>query len=165
MNVPEKYLAYIEMIVSTARVFMAEGNVFQGMAFLGKFGAGIVPVPVNMMDKDRSVMMLKELCKRTEPDYVMMISEAWMVERKDASKADQDDLLNEYKAHKGLADHPERVEIVMLSLETQEGLWFGKSPIKSLGDGKRGFDDLEFTMTTQLEGRFACFLPQSGPVH
>jgi hypothetical protein len=160
-TIPEKYHAHIEMIVSTARGFLAEGGDLQAMAFLGKFGEGVVPLPVDMGHKDRSAMMIREICKVTRPDYVMMISEAWMRERKEMSKEE----MNEYlKSYTGLKDHPDRIDAVFLTLETQEGLWFGHSRIK-IENGKRGFDDLQFELTKKLEGRFSTFLPREGMTH
>jgi hypothetical protein len=159
--IPEKYHAHIEMIVSAARGFLSEGGDLQAMAFLGKFGEGVVPIPVHMGDKDRAAAMVKAICKITRPDYVMMISEAWMVERKE-SRVENDEYL---KSYTGLSDHPDRIDAVFLTLETREGLWFGYSRIKSLGDNARGFDDLQFELTKELEGRFSTFLPREGMTH
>jgi hypothetical protein len=161
-TIPEKYHAYIEMVISVARGFLSEGDELQAMAFLGKLGAGIVPIPMHMGHKDQSAAMIREICKVTRPDCVMMISEAWALDQTNVPVEEVERIAN---SGGSIADHPNRQDVVMLVVETREGLWLGQGQIKSLGGKARGFDDLQFEMKGKVQGRFSSFLPREGTAH
>lgn len=164
MNVPEKYQATIEFIISTARGFMAEGKELQAFVFLGKAGAPLLPCPMNMKDgqtKDISAMVVREIAREGKAEFAIMISEAWGL---DHTKVSMEEIKEYYESHGGISEHPNRIDVVMITLEAPEGFWIAQAPIKSSGEA-REFGDPDFAFMTRAEGRFACFLPQSGPVH
>lgn len=161
MNVPEKYHAYIEMVVSTARGFLSDGMELESIAFLGKFGVGFIPVPMDMGQKDASAAWIKEICRQTRPDFVMMISEAWSLSK----ETSEEEFARIAKSRESIVNHPNRQDIVMLTLETQEGFWLSQTPVRLLSDKKREFDDPEFLFATLLEGRFTQFLPPERETH
>lgn len=131
------------------------------MAFLGKFGEELIPIPMDMEHKDKSAALVTGICKMLRPDYVIMVSEAWGLSR----ETSQEEVMRITKTRESIANHPDRQDIVMLTLETREGFWVAQSPIKSLGGKARGVDDFQFLMMKQAEGRFTCFLPHEGVQH
>jgi hypothetical protein len=166
MNIPENYLREIKMIMGVARGYLSEGRELVPMAFLGKTGLPLLPFPMDMSSnqaKDASAEAVREFAKMAGAEYAIMISEAWALDHTQISK---EEVLKLYESRKGIADHPARQDVVMITLETQAGFWFANTPIKSLGGEARGFGDPEFTFIEQLEGRFTHFLPQkSKTVH
>jgi len=155
-TIPEEYRQDIEKIVSIARGYLSEGGKLSAMAFLGKSGCGLFPVPMDMEHKDLSAKLITELCKDCEADYVIMISEAWAL----SEKVSTEEMERIVATRESIEHHPDRDDIVMITLETRQGYWFGKSLLKSLGGKKRGFDDIQFAMSKEIEGRFASFLPR-----
>jgi len=155
-TIPEEYRKDIEKIVSVARGYLSEGETLSAMAFLGKSGCGFFPVPMNMRHKDESAKLVTELCKQVAADYVIMISEAWAL----SGKVLNEEMERIAASHESIENHPDRDDIVMITLETRQGHWLGKGLIKSLGGKKRGVDDIQFTMEKEMEGRFASFLPR-----
>jgi len=85
-TIPEECRQYIEVIVSVAKQFLSKGESLQAIAFLGKFGCQLMPVPMDMAHKDQSLLFISEICKHTEPDYVIMLSEAWALSEKASSE-------------------------------------------------------------------------------
>jgi hypothetical protein len=156
-TIPEECLQAIKAIVSVARGYLSEGETLSAMAFLGRFGLPFFPVPTDMKHKDQSAKLVTELCKQIRADYVIMISEVWAL----SGKVPNEEMERIAATRESIAEHPDREDIVMISLETYQGYWLGRSPIKSLGGKKRGFDDIQFEMAKEIEGRFASFLPRS----
>jgi hypothetical protein len=156
MNIPEECQRSIDLIASNAREFLSEGEELQAFAFLGKFGIGFTPAPMGMSNKDLAVKLITALCKDVKPDYVIMISEAWAL----SGKVPNEEIERIAASRESIAEHPDREDVVMITLETHQGFWFGQSPIKSLGGKKRGFDDIQFEMAKEMKSRFASFLPR-----
>ena len=155
MKIPDECQRSLDAIVSTARRFLSEGKELQAMAFMGQFGAGFAPIPMDMANKDRSAAFITAICKCAKPDYVIMISEAWAL----SAQCIGAELERLAKTLESISNHPDRIDVVMITLETKEGNWIAQTPIKSLG-GKRKMDDPEFLVFTGIEGRFASFLPR-----
>lgn len=154
-TIPEVYHEDIEMIVKTMRGFMLDGHELQGMAFLGQLENNrLLPVPMPMGDikeKNLSAARVTQLAKLLQPDFIILISEAWL-------KENPGDLEKVRRiAKEGVEHEPDRREIVMLTLETRQGAWLGYADIKSLGGDKRGFGELQF-IKGDTEGRFAHLL-------
>ncbi len=155
MKIPEECQHSLDAIVSRAQEILSEGKELHAFAFLGKFGCRFVAVPMNMSSKDLAAKFITLLCRDTEPDYVIMISEAWTL----SMECTGTELERLAKTRESIANHPNRIDVVMITLETKEGNWIAQAPIKSL-DGKRRMDDPEFLVFTGIEGRFASFLPR-----
>jgi hypothetical protein len=156
-TIPEECRHEVEVIVSVVREYLLEGESLAAMAFMGRFGLPPFPVPMDMKHKDQSTKLVTELCKHAKADYVIMVAEAWAL---DHTKVPKEEFMRIANTHESIANHPDRMDIVMFSLETHKGFWFGQSPIKSLDGKKRGFDDIQFEMKKELEGRFTSFLPR-----
>lgn len=157
-NIPFQYRYTVEKIVATMRKFLADGQELHAFAFLGKIDGRIMPMPMDTesgMSKDTSAYLVQLISKEFKPDFVIVVSEAWALMRENSPE----DIAKFLKEHKSVSEHPDRQEIVLLNLETRHGIWMGTSPIKSLGDKSRGFDDMTFTESKNVQGRFAHFLP------
>jgi acyl-CoA synthetase (AMP-forming)/AMP-acid ligase II len=161
MNIPEKCQQYLDLIVARMRELLSAGEEVQAFAFLGSFSAGIYPVPMDMKNKDVSAAMLKELCKHVEPDFLIFISEAWGL---DQTKVSIEEVKKVWESKKGIADHPNRIDVIMIKLETSTGLWAAQPQIRTV-NGKRSLDDPHFEFMAGAEGRFASFLPRKGTMH
>lgn len=164
MDIPEKYQAEIEVIISMAREFLSEGRELQAFVFLGKPSCSLLPCPMNMSSgsaKDMSAAMVRELAKVLRAEYAIMISEAWAL---DHTKTSMEEAKRIASSGRSIANHPDCTDVVMITLETLEGFWIAQTTIKPTGKG-RGFDDPCFNFMAGREGRFASFLPPQGPIH
>jgi len=156
-NIPEIYLPTVKAITITMRQFLAEGRELHAIAFLGTMDGRLIDIPMNTENdqtKDAAAHLVSLISKQLKPDFAIVISEAWAL-MKDTPREEIDKIIEQ---HKSISEHPDRQEVVFLTLETRQGIWMGTSPIKSLGEDKRGFDDLKFTFATGAEGRFTNFL-------
>src|SRR5574342_86303 len=126
MDIPEKYQIAIDKIVSVARKFLSEGGEITGFVFLGKSDLPLLPCPMRMSnnaEKEISAMLVREIARAAQAEFVIMISEAWALEQ---TKISFDDYKKYMESHNGIAEHPDRMEVVMITLETPEGYWLAQ---------------------------------------
>lgn len=165
MNIPEKYQADIETIISGARKVLVEGKELEAVAFLGKTDFGLLRLPMDMHStkaKEFSAAIVRGIAQAGRAEYVIMISEAWAL---DQTKVSVEEIKTYLESHEGISEHPARMDVFMITLETREGFWMAQSPIRSLNGKAREFDPVNFLFMTHREGRFANFLPQEGTIH
>ena len=158
-NIPEIYQKHIQAIVSTMREFLQSGKELSAITFLGKFNAGIAPIPMDCRSersKDESAALVLAVAQEVKPDFVVMISEAWTL----PEGTTEEQMKKIYAEYGSVAAYPHREEIVCISLETRQGDWLGRSHIKKLDNGKRDFDDVKFLRVDGIAGRFTHFLPK-----
>lgn len=115
--------------------------------------------PDEQQTKNTVVLKIKQMAAERDADFLLFISEAWSL--KDA-EAIADYTKNPHKYPNGVVDHPARVEVVVVTLETHENNYVGMARILpgrvmatvEWGDGShRGYG-----------GRFDNMLPPRGPV-
>lgn len=158
-NIPNEYRHLVDGITSIAREILESGEDLLPVVFLGKDGVAPVTLPMLMSSteaKDRSVYAVRKTAQVVQATYAIMLSEAWGL---DHSLFSEEEIKRIAESREGIANHPNRLDLIMITLETPDGFWFAQAPIKSLGKGARSFDDFEFIFLTKAEGRFTSFLP------
>lgn len=153
-TIPEECQAVIEQIVRISRDFLSVGEQLQGMAFVGRYGAGFTPLPMDMSHKDLAAKILTLFCRDVKADYVIMISEAWALMK----NVDQEEVERIAKTRESIEFHPDREDVVMITLEIRQGRWISTTPIKTLNGNARDFSNPKFIFSQYAEGRFASFL-------
>jgi hypothetical protein len=164
-TIPEKYQHSIKAITAKAREFLLNGDQLQPFVFLGRTGHSLLPCPMQMSSnqaKDMSAMIVREIARVAGAEYAIMISEAWAL---DSSVVSMEEAKRFAMSGESIADHPNRTDVVMITLEAPEGFWMAQSRIKSLNDNARSFDDVDFLFLSGAEGRFVSFLPHQGTAH
>lgn len=165
MNIPEKYQADIETIISRARKILVEGKELEAVVFLGKAGCVLLPCPINSRNettKDICTAIIREIARIGHAEYVITIYEGWGL---DQTKVSFEELEEIVESNKSISEHPFRMDVFIITLETREGFWMAQSPIRPLNGKAREFDPVEFLFMTHRKGRFANFLPQEGTIH
>jgi hypothetical protein len=122
----------------------------------------IIPSP--HPDKDAAVTLMRALFELCDVVRYVMIDEAWTVEVKRRPGEDVE-ALNERGRQLGgtLADHPDRVEIVILSGEDETAGWCtARRVIIRPQHGKPYLGPLEIDVFEVSEGRMVGLLPQRG---
>jgi hypothetical protein len=125
------------------------------------------PVVVDMAtdsdtEKDRLAFAIRELVKLYSADCVMLLTEAWTLPQHLAK--DHAALRARYGS---LGNVPGRLEIVMVSIETQDRSWLAQAPILRQGRAvKLGPPDVVLTRgssdTMEITGRYAHFFSDEG---
>lgn len=162
--IPEACQNTIDALTSVIREQVMEGKPIPPCVFFGKKDKPTIPLPIDCSSnsaKDASALMIRMFAKNAQPDFIIHVSEAWMVTHLKSMEE-----VKKYKEqYPDLEQAPDREEVVMLSLETKMGRWLGCSPIKVV-DGKRTFDDFKMEMSGRFEGRFTGFMPRPDtPTH
>lgn len=163
MNVPEKYLENINAIINAVRDSFSKGETPPPVVFLGN-DKECFPCIMDMsseMAKTISAMLARYTAQLFDAEYAIMVSEVWSLGGEKLSQTEIQDYL---KTHDGIAEHPDRIDSLMITLETLEGYWLGQTEIKTSADGKKSFDEIEFKFLIKAGGRFTCFLPRR-PAH
>ena len=156
-TVPETYHEALKLIIEHTREFLRDGQELAPICFLGKFEAGLVPFPMSFADieaKNKSAAVVRSLAAKYKVDYLIMISEAWAVAEAENPEA-IDKLLKQYGSVQNCSN---KVEVVMLTLETRQGVWMSMPLIKRLNDKQRDCEDFKFKQS-EAEGRFVHLLP------
>lgn len=118
----------------------------------------IMPGP--SVDKDTAALLMRAYFAIYKVVRYVFINEAWTM----WLPTDRLDEIPEIAEH-GLADHPERIEVLMYQAEDETGLLTAHRNIIRPGHGKRPtLGPLEFVNAAQSEGRFVGMLPQRGTV-
>ena len=83
--------------------------------------------------KARAIAEAKHLAKLMGADLSVLISEAWSLSEK--IEGDPKRAIAERKKYGNLANHPERVEVLFVTVQTKQDRWLGRGQIYK--DGKR----------------------------
>jgi len=151
-NLPEQCRATVEAIVLNGHEMIAKGLELAPVAFLCRDN-GITPVFLDFPDeqgKDISSALITMMAKKVRPEYIVFVSEAWILRTEDKSMAKR-------IAGQSLEHHPDRMDVVMYIVETCHGTWTGSAEIKT-DDGKRSAETPTFNKPDRATGRFANFL-------
>lgn len=160
-KLPDAYLKIIAPLIHTARSFLEKGETLAPVAFVGNFATGIaIPILLDSADsesKDQSARAVKKVAEEYEADFIFMMMEAWTL-RKDKVRETRE-ILDRYGS---IGSSPYAVDIIAMTLETLHGVWVAEVPIKPKGVSKkkRTFDEPEFRLYPEIEGRFTDLLPR-----
>lgn len=116
---------------------------------------GITPAPV--ADKATAMIIMREFFELEEIVKYLFISEAWtLLENKDVDL----DYIRKY----GIADHPNRREVILFVAEDQTAMLMASRAIKRSTTGKATLGPLDFKEHTKAEGRMVGLLPRGDKV-
>jgi len=159
-TIPEAYQSEINRLISIARGFLSAGEELQAFVFLGASDKPTLPCPMNVCNakaKDKSAAIVRGIAEAGNAEFAIMISEAWAL---DAEKTTMEEFIRIAESRESIENHPNRIDVLMVTLETPMGFWVAQSPIKSSGGKARGFGEVNFEFLDRVEGRFTCFLPR-----
>jgi hypothetical protein len=113
-------------------------------------------------DDDRRVVahLIRTLVLAQQPhvDAVVFICEAW---RKKLMKGDPE---FEHRT-KPVKDLPGREDILMIMVETHEGIWIANAVIKGEPEHERELTPIRFELEHTISGQMANFLPNKKGMH
>lgn len=116
-------------------------------------------MPMELSDKDMASAAAKAYAKLVKADFVIHIAEAWALHSENLGGIEKSEqLIAEY----GFVEQcPQRVDCLMITLETPYGIWVASPLLKPLenSDGGRTFDEPTFTKCDNAQGRFTHLLP------
>ena len=153
--IPELFKSTVNLIVKESRRIIEDGRELAPIAFLCR-SDGIFPVVLDFPDeqgKDTSSEMITFLAKKFHPEYIVFVSEAWMLKTNLESDKKRD-------KSQSLEHHPDRIDAVMYSLETKYGIWLGNAEIKTVNN-KRTVEMANFSKPDKATGRFTNLLVHS----
>jgi hypothetical protein len=151
--IPEQFRETVNSIVKISHELITADENLQPIVFLCR-SAEIQPVMLDFRDeraKSLSSIMISQIAKKFRPEYLIFVSEAWMLNTNPEADTKRD-------KSKSLEHHPDRVDAVMYTLETKYGMWIGMSEIKTDIDKKRTAEVPDFTKPNKAIGRFANLL-------
>lgn len=164
-KIPAAYLKIITPLIHTARRFLEKGETLAPVAFVGNFETGIaIPMlldSANSETKDQSARTIKKMAEEYDADFIFMMMEAWTLRKDKVSQMQE--ILDRYGS---IGASPYAVDIIAMTLETLHGVWMAEVHVKPKGVSKkkRTFDEPEFRLYSEIEGRFADLLPRKfGP--
>lgn len=121
--------------------------------------AGDIYVMAPPGDKDTAALLMRAYFEIHDVVRYAFIDEAWTL----TTPAITPEEIRRI-ARRGLADHPDRVEVLMYQAEDESGSATGHRVITRPLKGKPQLGELEIFRSTQSEGRFVGMLPQRGTV-
>lgn len=105
--------------------------------------------------KDFFAETVRQRASRFEAEAICFASEAWSLPEKYSTKEHMDRI---YRVYGSLSNFPEREEIVMLSLQTHDGLWMATSRISTAKKGRKA-TGFKWMKSDGSDGRFTKLLP------
>jgi hypothetical protein len=148
---------------AAAKVFHLTGRISPMWHAVTREGEHLM-TPSPCYDKDTAVALMRALFELRDVVRYVFIDEAWTVEVKRRPGEDVE-ALNERSRQLGgtLADHPDRVEVLLLSGEDETaGLCTARRVIHRPPHGKAYLGPLEIDTPNRSEGRMVGLLPQRG---
>jgi hypothetical protein len=158
----------VTMISNTARQQLQSGMVIRTVAFVGKVNGDRPDFSVVLMDsaspeaKDFSAQQVRYLAKQSNADFVLLMSEAFLVKMEAAAPEDAQRQHDEIKAKYGsISNHPDREDSIFFTLETFGGTWIATAPITGKAPSRSFTKALQFMRTPDNDiARFNNFLPK-----
>lgn len=154
----------VEEIVHAIRKKLELGEELPASIFIGSFSKELEIIPIDTSSnvaKEMSTQVARVIAKEMSADCIIVATEAWMVQAKKTDSNSYKDLQeNMRRQYKSLSEHPARMDVMHISVETREGMWCGTAEIKFKypSKKKRTFGAVAFEMIHQ-EGRFVGILP------
>jgi hypothetical protein len=145
-----KHNKLIDKIVAQARRFVTdEGEALPTCFVCSEDHTEILTgVMTNDAEKDQFAKIVRMKAFEMAAELVVFVSESWMISEQDSEEF----LANRHK-YKSVSDHPNKKEILLIHVETKQGIWLGKSEIINRKAGEPHFEKTESN-----KGRFARFL-------
>lgn len=160
MNDLEIFTPYVEDLLSAAKEDVENNDLFPSAFVLFRrpgekeIVGGAIPFKgTSPVDKEITAAGIKMIAKKVNAEAIIIMMPGYILEQENAHL---------YK--KPIVDHPNRKEVIFVSLETHNGLWFDYMPIEII-KGVRTFRKLNLEMRNGGEGRFVGLMPQSPISH
>lgn len=156
---PAKYVKFLSDIIEKAQQNLKNHTQLLPIAFLiNHENKKTEIISSNFNDeheKDYFAETVKQRASKIQADAICFLAESWTLPEKYHSKDMMDTIIKKYGT---ISNFPERKEIVMINLETNEGIWVGMSDLKLAKKGKKlvGF---KWMKSPEIHGRFANLLP------
>jgi hypothetical protein len=105
-------------------------------------------------DKDLCMALVRALFEVIEVRCYVYISEAWTLQTTNKSEREARIIAN-----RGIADHPDRNEILLYAAEDENGMIMAHRNIIRLADAKPTLAPIEYDKPSEMEGRMVGLLP------
>jgi hypothetical protein len=139
-----------------ARIFEKQGQLLPMYHAIDATGKDLI-FPSPSQDKDKAVAIVRQILAEAGATRVAYMDEAWSVDNRE-SGADVEEI---YRAGGSISQHPDRIEIIMVSAEdATEGIIMAHRKIFRHG-GRAVLGKLEILEGGGLEGRMVGLLPRS----
>lgn len=156
---PAKYVSFLSKIIEQAQQNLKNHSQLSPVAFLIShaskkteiLGSGFS----NPDEKDFFAETVKQRASKMQADAICFLAESWTLPQKYQTPDMVQSILKKYGS---VSNFPERKEIVMINLETDEGVWVGMSDLKPAKKGKK-MVGIKWQKSPELHGRFANLLP------
>lgn len=148
-------LAHIEEIT---RSIVNDGYDLKPAAFLlhnGLLGDMISGEFDNVASKDKFTETVRQRASARKADAIVFVSEVWSLPPEWSTPERYAEF---FKLYKQIADAPFKIEQLMLTVETYDGVWLGRSAITGTGP-TRTFGPIEWADIGIVDGRFTKLLP------
>ena len=175
-EIPADLWPYVEAVIALARGRLEQGEELTGVAFVdapairsgdpvvhdAAKAEGVAVVPMkDAPTKDAWARLVRTVASLAEARFILIVSEAWFatVDNREAMR----EKLAEFKEVRFM---PGRREVVMVQLETHDGLWQGEADVVPLALSTKGgktFGKVEMHMPVDMEGRFIGLLGRRRP--
>jgi hypothetical protein len=159
-SLPADLRPMIDAVIRTAKAKLEAGDEIPGVAFVDTMRSDerFVALPMSgFPTKDLWAGAVRFVSSQSDARFVIVMSEVWTasVERGDTATIAR---LN----REGVASQPGRQEMMLVQIETHEGLWCGLAPLKPfMGPGLRPgktFDPPDLEAPLHGEGRLGGLL-------
>lgn len=164
-ELPREFAGIVASVIETAEGFLRSGQEVEAVAFVGSSSErNVVPMAMDMGSdraKDKSSESIRMAAQALGADFVLFVAESWASRVTDKGKAAE--LLAKYGSVSALPDK-HKMEVVLFSLETRDGLWMAMPEIVPLGHSKkkRTMKAVSFVKADESRGRFVNLLFSPG---
>ena len=159
--VPVECRHIVANAMETARDNLAHYSRLQTLAIVGSLtDLQLAVLALELLpSKTDAAEALGKFARMHDADFVLFISEMWMLNMKVASKEEALEIEREAR-RVGVANMPGRIDGVTFQLETGVGHFLGSAEIIKR-DGVRTFENPPMEFVPDYRGRFAHVLPKS----
>lgn len=154
---PPAYVPFLADLIEHTRKMVRKHDQLPPLAFLMRGGKLAGPVLAAEFPDDRAkdyfAETVRQAASRHRADGIAMVSETWTL-----PAVDREEFERNRDKYKQIADHPNRVDSVMVKLETVDGDWIGVATIEP-GQKGRKMGALRWMKPDGSAGRFSHLLP------
>jgi hypothetical protein len=160
---PAKYVSFLSKIIKLAQQNLKNDSQLLPVAFLISHASKKTEILgsdfSNPEEKDFFAETVKQRANKMQADAICFLAESWTIPEKYQKPDMVQSILKKYGS---VSNFPERKEIVLINLETNEGVWVGMSDLKPAKKGKK-MVGIKWMKSPELQGRFANLLPVKYP--
>ncbi len=159
--IPPKIQTMLDQMMSNFEQILAAGEEVEPFVFFGQIAERDVHVmPLQFGSEAQKNMLaaaIRRACARVQADFSMFVSEAWSLPSKVRAPGDKDPM----EGYSSISQHPDRVDVLNINVETLQGCWMISREIQPTPDGKaRKFaTEANPVFSPRVGGRFTGFLP------